>query len=233
MTNLRLCLGALVLASSACGLISSDVTDFDLNLPDKNFSIDASRWQVDQPQAQMLFGMSCASAPMICSSAAQTACKMGCSGSCSTETQKCELGLEVSLYQPINLVMEKPELQSINDQPVIKVTVDSLTYDVPVNRLTVWTPELAVYVAPISVMDPKSAEATKIGTIPEIEPGATADHQSIAFTSDGKARLVAMMSAYKTPFNVIVGASLVAKDAQQVPSGKLDAVIHIRAHAGI
>jgi hypothetical protein len=232
MTNLRLCLGALVAASSACGLVSSDVADFELNLPDKNFSIDASRWQVDPAQASSLLMMSCASSPMICSSAAQTACKMGCTGSCSTETQKCQLGLEVGLYQPVNLVMEKPELQSINDQPVIKVAIDSLTYDAA-NSLNVATPELGVYVAPISIMDPKSPDASKIGTIAPLEPGATVDKQALAFTADGKARLATFMGTYKTPFNVIVGSSLVVKEGQPVPSGKLDAVIHIRAHAGI
>ena len=46
MTYLRLCLAALVLP--ACGLIDSDVTNFDLTLPDKAFSVDASGWQVDQ-----------------------------------------------------------------------------------------------------------------------------------------------------------------------------------------
>src|SRR5262245_32110147 len=182
MTNLRLCLGALVAAPFACGLISSDVTDFDLNLPDKNFSIDASRWQVDSALASNMLMMSCASAPTICSTAAQQACKMGCTGTCSTETQKCQLGLEVGLYQPINLVMEKAELQSINDQPVIKVSIDSLTYDVPTNTLNVATPELSVYVAPISVMDPKSADAQKIGTIPPLDPGATVEKQAVAFT---------------------------------------------------
>src|SRR5262245_53671432 len=137
MTNLRWCLGALLMASSACGLISSDVADFDLNLPDKNFSIDASRWQVDQQQAMTLLSTSCASAPNVCSSAAQAACEMNCSGTCSMQTQKCELELDVGLYQPINLLMEKPELQSINDQPVIKVTIDSVTYDVTQNTLNV------------------------------------------------------------------------------------------------
>lgn len=233
MTNLRWCLGALALTPFACGLISSDVTDFELNLPDKNFSIDATRWQVDSAEADNLLMMSCASSPSICASAVQQACTMGCTGTCAMDTHKCQLGLDVGLYQPINLVMEKPELQSINDQPAIKVAIDSLSYEVPVNTLNVPTPELGVYVAPISVMDPKSADAAKIGTIPALDPGATVSTQAIAFTADGKARLAAIMGTYKTPFNVIVGASLVVKEGQPVPSGKLDAVIHIRAHAGI
>jgi|SRR6185295_7589554 len=235
MSKLRLYLGAAIAAVFAlsCGLISSDVADFDLNLPDKNFSIDASRWQVNEQQARTLLMTSCAAAPNVCNTAAQTACQMGCTGTCSTQTQKCELTLDVSLYQAINLLTEKPELKSINDQPVIKVTIDSVTYDINTNTLNVATPELGVFVAPISIMDPKDSGATKIGTIPSIAAGATAAGKQIEFTPDGKAKLIAMMSSYKTPFNVIVGSSIVVKDGQQVPSGKLDSVIHIRAHAGI
>ena len=228
-------LGALVVAACAagCGLISSDVADFNLDLPEKNFSIDASSWQVDDAQAQMLLGMNCGSAPAVCNTAAQAACEMNCTGTCNA-SQRCELNLDVSLYQPINLLTEKPELKSINDQPVIRVTIDSVTYDVVTNTLNVATPELTVYVAPMSVMDPKDPEAVPIGTIASIDAGATtASSEAIAFNADGRAKLIGMMSTYKTPFNVIVGSSITVRQGQMVPMGKLDAVIHIRAHAGL
>src|SRR5262249_14971242 len=46
--SLRLMVGACVGAMLVgCGLISSDVTNFALNLPDKKFTIDTGRWQVD------------------------------------------------------------------------------------------------------------------------------------------------------------------------------------------
>jgi len=49
------------------------------------------------------------------------ACAMnGLLGSCNTTTQTCDLSLDVSLYQPIDLLSEKPELKSINDEPVIR-----------------------------------------------------------------------------------------------------------------
>src|SRR3712207_6061093 len=134
MTYLGTCLAVLAAASAGCGLISSDVADFDLTLPDKSFTIDTAGWQIDQAQAQALLGMSCASAPSVCNTAAQQACDMNCSGTCNA-SQRCELQLDVSLYKAINLVEEKPELKSINDQPVIKVTVDSVTYTVTSNTL--------------------------------------------------------------------------------------------------
>src|SRR5687768_16478131 len=160
MTYLRLCLGALIV--SGCGLIDSDVSNFDLTLPDKAFSVDASGWNVNQQQAYQFLMMSCASAPTICSTAAQQACPMNCTGRCGT-TSRCELEMHVSAYKGIDLVMEKPELQTINDKPVIKVTIDSIRYTVTANTLNVATPEMGVYVAPITVMDPKDPMAKQVG----------------------------------------------------------------------
>ena len=113
MTNLRNRLGAVavVLLGTGCGLIDSDVTNFDLTLPDKNFTIDATGWQVDQNAAMTYLNTSCANMPTICATGAMAACGPDeCSGSCNATTQRCELALEVSLYQPIDLLTEKPEL---------------------------------------------------------------------------------------------------------------------------
>jgi hypothetical protein len=55
----------------------------------------------------------------------------------------------------------------------------------------------------------------------------------MVFTADGEAQLVAVMNNYKTPFNVIVGSTLTVTAGQPVPAGKLDAVVNIRAHAGL
>jgi hypothetical protein len=58
--NLRLAAGLLVgLSLASCGLISSDVTNFDLTLPDKKFTIDTGGWQVDQTAANLYLMQSC------------------------------------------------------------------------------------------------------------------------------------------------------------------------------
>jgi hypothetical protein len=41
------------------------------------------------------------------------------------------------------------------------------------------------------------------------------------------------MSNYKNPFNVIVGSTLTLKMGDMVPTGRLDAVVQITAHAGL
>src|SRR5215218_7176763 len=107
----------------------------------------------------------------------------------------------------IDLLSEKPELQSINDEPVIKVTIDSVTYEVNLNTLNVDTPAMEVYVAPMSVMDPNDPMAKHVGTIPSVAAGQTVlTPQAMTFTSGGKAELVSIMSTFKTPFNLIVGS---------------------------
>jgi hypothetical protein len=230
----RVTCGALAgLVLAGCGLISSDVTNFDLTLPDKNFTIDTGRWQVDQTAADMVLVMPCSSSTM-CTSAVQAACPMGCTGTCNA-VQKCDVSLDVSLSQPVNLLAEKPELKSINDQPVIKVTLDSVTYDVTSNSLNVDTPEITVYVAPMAIVKVSHDDQIKaIGTIAPVPAGQITDKpHSLVFTATGKADLVNIMSTFKMPFNVLVGSSIVISAGQPVPAGKLEAVVHIKGHAGL
>jgi len=208
--SIRLAMAAGVAAALAgCGLISSDVTNFDLTLPDKRFTIDMGGWQVDTAAANTYLMRSCASNPSLCNTAVQQVCSMNCTGTCGAESM-CELSLDISGRQAVDLVMEKPELKSINDEPVIKVTLDSVTYDVTTNTLNIDTPEITLYVAPISVLKSTDPMAKPIGTIPAIPAGTTTtSSQSVKFTSTGRADLIAAMSSFKTPFNVLVGASIV------------------------
>jgi hypothetical protein len=224
--------------ATGCGLISSDVTNFDLKLPDKRFTIDASGWQVDTSNKSlfnngMLAAVPCSSMPTVCSSAVAKACSSDCSGSCDAVADSCVLSLDVSRPLKVDLLTEQPDLKTINDQPVVKVSIDSVTYAVTSNTLDVDTPMISVYVAPISALKPGDAQAQLIGTIPPIPRMTTSEFQALQFTSTGKAALVNIMSTFKTPFNVLVASSLVVSAGQMLPTGKLDAVVRIRGHAGL
>lgn len=232
MTHLRI-LGAVVAAlASGCGLISSDVTNFNLDLPDKKFSIDTASWNVDQDTADMVLATPCSSSSQ-CMAAAESACAMDCSGTCNAE-MRCTINLDVGLHTRVDLLAEKPELQQINDKAVIDVTIDDVTYLVEQNTLNVATPEIAVFVAPMSVMDPTDPLAKRIGTIAPVAAGMTTETaQKMMFTADGRANLVSVMGNYKTPFNIIVGSTLTMTAGSPIPQGRLDATIKVRAHAGI
>lgn len=225
----------LAMAGAGCGLISSDVTNFNLTLPDKKFTIDASGWDVQQADADRFTALSCASNSSVCSSAVSQACSTGCTGVCNA-AKTCDLSLDVSLSQQVNLMMEQPDLKTINDEPVIKVTIDSVTYRVTSNSLNVATPAINVYVGATTVLKPNDPAnpGTLIGTIPPIPAGQTLpDPQTLTFTTNGKAELIKFMSSFKTPFNVLVGSSLTVGAGQPVPTGKLEAFVHINGHAGV
>jgi hypothetical protein len=236
--NARLAAAVLGLSLAAgCGLISPDVTNFDLMLPDKNFTIDASAWQVNTAASKglfnngMLVSLPC-STMTVCSSAVAQVCSSDCSGMCDPATSSCALSLDVSRPLKVDLLTEQPDLKTINDQPVIKVSIDSVTYAVTANTLNVETPEINVYVAPISALKPSDA-AQLIGTIPPVPAGMKFDFQMLKFTPTGKASLINFMSTFKTPFNVLVSSSLVVRAGEMLPMGKLDAVVRIHGHAGL
>ena len=237
--NARLAAAVLGLSlAGGCGLISSDVTNFDLMLPDKKFTIDASGWQVDTTDRTLfsngtLAAVPCNSRPNVCSSAVDNVCSSDCTGACNMDSDSCELSLDVSRPLKVDLLTEQPDLKTINDQPVIKVSVDSVTYAVTTNTLNVDTPVVEVYVAPLSALKPGDAQAQLIGTIPPITKMTTSDFQALQFTPTGKAALVNIMSTFKTPFNVLVASSLVVRAGQALPTGKLEAVVRIRGHAGL
>lgn len=240
-----LCLNARLAAAvlgvslvAGCGLISSDVTNFDLMLPDKKFTIDASGWQVDGNKNPFsngtLASVPCMSMPSVCSMAVAQACASDCSSTCDTVTNSCLLSLDISRPLKVDLLTDQPDLKTINDQPVIKVSIDSVTYAVMFNNLTVDTPAIEVYVAPISALKPTDPQAKLVGTIPAIPKGMTTpEPQALEFTPSGKADLVNIMSTFKTPFNVLVASHLVVRAGQMLPTGRLDAVVRIRGHAGL
>ena len=235
MTNLTLRVGALVAIAmgAGCGLIDSDVANIDLSLPDKNFTIDASGWDVDPAATMALTSTSCAAMPSACDQGAQAACPMDCTGRCGTSST-CELDLDVSLYQLVDLYAEKPELQSINDRAIIDVTIDTMTYTVTANTLNIDTPEMQVFIAPMSIMDPNDPTAEQIGTIPAVAAGTTTmGAVPFQFTAAGKAKLVDIMASFKSPFNILVGSKLTVTSTTPVPTGRLDAVIKIKGHAGL
>jgi hypothetical protein len=227
-------IAAMLAALGGCGLISSDVTQFDLTLPEKTFTVDTSQWMLKD--VGTFTSVSCASDPNLCESAvqSQSTCKPNqCTGSCDASTKTCDLSVLVSLYQMIDLVAEKPELKTINDQPLVGVHIDKLEYEVTENSLNVDTPELAIYVAPATVMAPGDPQASLIAMVPPVPAGMTQGLMPIDIGADGQAALAAKMGDYKTPFNIIIGSTLVVKMGDKVPTGRLTAKVKITAHANL
>lgn len=230
LAGLALGLGLAVMGG--CGLIDSDVTHFDLALPDKQFTIDAANWGLSNPE--QLMSAQCTTSPDPCPALAQQACREGqCVGACNADTRTCDLTLFVSLYQGIDLVNEKPELQSINDEPIIDVTIDAINYEVTANTLNVATPEMGVWAAPSTVMVPGDPGSKRVGTVPSVPAGATLPRTAMVFDPDGKANLASFMGSFKTPFNVVVGSAITLHQGDPVPQGAATVKVSISAHAGL
>jgi len=225
---------ASTLALGSCGLISSDITNFDLALPDKTFTIDAKNWSLQG--ADDLLDHMCQAPPQPdqCAALAAAGCAEGsCIGQCNPTSLTCDLTLFISLYVPVDLLTEKPELQTIEDQPVIDVTIDSINYTVVDNTLNTDTPELKVYAAPSTVTKAGDPLAREIGTVPAIAAGQTLASTAIVLSSTGRATLAEFMGDFKTPFNIVVGSALLVQQGDQVPAGRLVLKVNVKAHAGV
>jgi hypothetical protein len=215
-----------------CGLISNDVTQFDLQ-DNKSFAIDTAAWQVNSSQAQTFLSTSCASAPMVCGAAAQQACGMNCTGTCDATSHTCDLSLAVSIYQLVDLQNDNSGLSQIKNEPVIKVAIDSVTYDITTNTLNVATPPLTVFVAPMSVTNASDPMALAVGTVAAVPAGMTSTANAMTYTDGGKQNLINIMSTYKNPFNILVGGTLTVTSGTPVPTGMLGATVHIHATASL
>ena len=223
---------ALVAPLASCGLVDPNITNFDLALPDKTFTIDADNWGL--VDADQYTSTTCMPSPDLCAQAAASACANGaCIGQCNATTLTCDLTLFVSLYTGVDLKTEKPELSTIQDEPIIDVTVDAITYTVAENTLNVDTPEMKVYVAPMDVTGPGDPRAREIGAVPSIAAGTTMNEASVVLSPTGKAALAEFMGDFKTPFNIVVGSSLLVQNGDSIPAGRMVVRVGVKAHASL
>lgn len=217
--------------AAGCGLVDPNITEFDLTLPSKQFTIDSQQWNL--MNADQLVSQTCTTQPDPCVAAAQQACEEGtCTAQCDATSLTCDLTLFVSLYNMIDLQTEKPELSSIENQPVLDVTIDSIDFEVSANSMNVETPEMVVYAAPATVMSPE-ARAKIIGTVPPVPAGQTRSLTPIVFDPMGRENLASFMSDYKTPFNIIVGSELLVEMGDTIPTGATTVRVVVKAHAGL
>jgi hypothetical protein len=228
----RLLLAAVGAALVAgCGLVDPNITEFDLTLPSKQFTIDASRW--DLSTAPTLTSTMCNTSQDVCAAGGQQACPDGeCIAQCDGTTMTCDLTLFVALYNTIDLETEKPELRQIADQPVIDVTIDAINFEVSNNSMNVETPEMVVYAAPATVMQP-DPRARRVGTVPPVPAMTTRSLMPINFDAMGRENLATFMGDYMTPFNIIVASELLVENGSAVPAGSMTVRVVVEAHAGL
>lgn len=224
--------GFAALALAGCGLIDPDIADFDLSLPEKKIVVDSSQWQLTTDATLPV--VDCSQNAGVCALGITQLCGAEgvCFGSCNAN-QACDVTVLVNLWHPFDLAKEKPELKEIEGKPLVSITINRIAYKVIENTMNIDSPEMTVYAAPGSVMSPGDPQAQAIGTLPTVPAGTTVDEQDVILSADGKAILAGYMKQYSVPFNVIVGTSVNISPGDQVPTGKLTAVVLVTAVAGI
>ena len=220
---------SLVLFTSACGLIDSDVTDFNLKLPEKDFNVDTADWNL-AVEGETIPSVPCP--PADCTAAADQFCTAGsCTADCDANAH-CQAHVSVSVFQSFDLANEAPELAEIASKPIASVTVESIAFRIKENTLNVPTPPLELYLAPQGVSDPASDEAEHIGTLAPVAVATTGEVE-LELSESGRAKMSEYMKDYKTPFTVIVAGDAALQAGQPVPAGKMKGVVTVTAHAGL
>jgi hypothetical protein len=136
----------------------------------------------------------------------------------------------VSLFERFNLAVDAPEYQTIDEQTAIDVTVDSVEFEVEVNTMNTAVPQLEVYMAPIDVTTHNDPQALLIGTVPSVMPGQTGAIE-LQIDDGGRTNLEFFMSNFRTPFNLIVAATVDISAGDPVPQGMLQGWVKVEAHA--
>jgi hypothetical protein len=218
-------LALLPVAVVACGLVESDIARFDLTLPKKPFRLDTADWMLTLEDATMP-SVECPATD--CAAAAAGFCaEDACDAACVAGT--CQLQVNVAISQTFNLDLEAPELDALENQPVIDVTLDTVGFDVTTNTLNVTTPPLAVFMAPQGIMDPTNSEAVEVGAIEPIPPGTTG-RVPLVLTDPGKVSMKSFLDNYKTPFNIFVAGQITVQAGDPVPEGALAGEVLVTAY---
>ncbi|MCG8416552.1 MAG: hypothetical protein MJE77_01260 [Proteobacteria bacterium] len=225
-----LCMAGLI---SACGLIDPDITEFRFVTEDKEFTIDTGNWGLS---GEGKFPrIPCDPANDQCIAASMAYCTSGenaeCTASC-TPANSCQVTVLASLDSEIKL-SEENEFQSINNQPLARVSVESVEYQIVENTLEVPSPVLDIFVGPLGTTAPSQLDARPIGSVDSVEARTKKSWTAIEFTAQGRDALRTLMEGeeYKSPFNVIISTRLDIVEKDPIPSGHVRVGVRITASA--
>ncbi len=232
MLRISVLLAATALAALpglSCGLIDSDVTDFTLKLPEKDFNVDTADWMLTV-QGSTVPSIPCP--PAECTVAADQFCADGACTSTCDANMECQAIVDVTVFQQFDLANEAMELDAIDSQAVISVEVETIAFRIEENTLNVASPPLKIYLAPQGVSDPNGGVAVEIGTLAPVAAAQTGS-VDIVLTPSGKQVMEQFMEDFRTPFTVIIAGSAAIQAGDPVPEGRMSGVVTVSAHAGL
>lgn len=228
----RILPAVMVIALTGCGgLIDPNITRFDLRLPERMFTVDTDQWELSSSGA-VLPDIPCDADPAVCDAEIQALCGVDqCTGMCVAGS--CHMVVQVTLWRAVDLYAENPELKTINEQPLVDVTIESVHYEVTENTLNIDTPEFTLYMAPASIMNPDDSQARAVGVIPPIAAGTRQGTSDVMVSEAHEQALEAFLRDYQTPFNLIISADIAVEPGDPIPMGRITTDVGVEASAGI
>ena len=213
----------LALGISACGLISSDVTETSFDLPPRMYSFDASTFNAP---AGIASEVPCGVAPVVdCCNPTPPLPAPDCSATPLTCEQNengmmvCTATVVVSQGSPINLGQEVPQLAPYTGY--VEIKVKRIGYSVTTNTLNIDLPEVILYLAPEGITDPADPSAVRFGTMPSI-PAGTAVAGDVILDPNAGQVFSMFTQNIKAPFNFVAATTL---RVTRSPTGKIDLTI--------
>ena len=175
----------------------------------------------------------------VCTAAGAALALENATFSCDAMIKKCVAKAEVRASEPIDL--SKQQETSFPPQAiqfgVSVVEVKRLTYWIDKNSLNLATPPIEFYVAPAAAQNEKDMKATLIASVGSVPAKSSACTDAAYAMGDtkavglpvcsatlpqaGKDALASFVKDYKTPFQIIAHAIIVARPGDPVPSGSI------------
>ena len=216
--------GAAIAVAGGCGLISSNVFDFNLAFPKQEFAVNTASWGLpatgNVPTAPCTMTSQCqvltrnvTPNPMVC----------GGSGSC-------EAHVDITATVPYNLSTSN-EFAQVASKPLVTVRIDKIQYEVVEDTLTFATTPVNLYIATANVTDP--ASAMQFASIPALAVGTKPGVYDVKLTAMGEQIIMDTVKNYKVPFNILVKTAepIVFKGGDPVPQGSLHVIVEVTAVA--
>jgi hypothetical protein len=202
-----------------CGLISSDVTKVTYPLPTRTYSFNSATWGVP---ATTTVAVPCGGSNPIqdCCNPPAPLPKPMCAPPTTTlacEASVCTFKQLVSIVSAVNL---KDVQQLSTASKLANVSLQSLDYAVTTNTLNVAVPPLTLYLAPMGVTDPNSAQAVKFGTVPSIA-AMQMPTGSVQLEPDSDATFATFAADLSVPFGIIAATTVSVPSGSATPQGAL------------
>jgi hypothetical protein len=214
---------AAVILGSGCGLINAldklkEGVTFDLPSQMYSVSTDNPNWR--PPPAGGIPPLPCGPTQLIADCcAAPVDCK---STPLVCEAEKCALKFNYEEVKAVNLSQD-PALKQYDGMVFTDVLLKEIDLVID-NQLNVSTPPVSLFIAPSDVTSSTAPGAQLLATIPTQPPGFKGN-VVVPLDSNAQQLFSTFARATKTPFNLIMSASVLVKAGEPVPSGHVDLTV--------